>query len=174
MQVFPPTSLLSFEFEKIKELVSCHCIGPLGKKKIGEIKISSDLDEINCLLNKTNEFKKLITASEIFPTDNYKDLSKELNLLKIENSVLEHGHFLNILNVTYTIRDIFKFFETNHLKYPKLFFVLNEMYFEKRIISEIEIVFDETGIVRTTASSELARIRKALQRSRVEADRIYQ
>jgi DNA mismatch repair protein MutS2 len=174
MRIFPETSLLTTEFEKIKELISFHCIGALGKKKLKEIQISSDIETINRLLEKTNEFKKLIAASENFPTDNYKDISKELNLLKVENSVLQAEQFINILKIAFTVRDVFRFFETNAIKYPKLFSVLNNLRFEKNIITEIEIVFDEEGVVRSTASAELARIRKALQRSRVDADRIYQ
>lgn len=174
MRIFPETSLLTTEFEKIRELISFHCIGALGKRKLDEIKISSDIDEISLLLGKTHEFKRLIAASEVFPTDNYKDISKELNLLKIENSVLLPEYFLNILKATYTVRDIFKFFETNRLKYRKLFSVLDNLRFEKNIITEIENVFDETGTVRSTASTALAAIWRSLQRSRVEADRIYQ
>ncbi|HKR07253.1 MAG TPA: DNA mismatch repair protein MutS, partial [Bacteroidia bacterium] len=174
MRIFPETSLLTTEFEKIKELVSFHCIGALGKRKLDEIQISSDIDVINLLLAKTNEFKQLIAASEVFPTDNYKDISKELNLLKIENSVLSSEQFINILKITFTIRDLFRFFETNAAKYPQLFSVLENVRFEKNIITEIETVFDEEGVVRSTASAELARIRRTLQRSRVEADRIYQ
>src|SRR6185436_5146381 len=174
MRIFPETSLLTTEFEKIKELVSFHCIGALGKKKLNDVKISSDIDSINILLGKTNEFKQLVSASEIFPTDNYKDISKELNLLKIENSVLLPEQFINIQKVTITIGNISGFFETNAVKYPQIFSVLENVRFEKNIITEIENVFDEEGVVRSTASTELARIRKALQRSRVEADRMYQ
>jgi DNA mismatch repair protein MutS2 len=174
MKIFPETSLLTAEFEKIKELISFHCIGALGKRKLNDSKVFSDIDSIHLLLGKTNEFKQLISASEIFPTDHYKDISKELNLLKIENSVLLPDQFINILKVTITVRDVFRFFETNAVKYPQIFSILENVRFEKNIITDIENVFDEEGVVRSTASAELARIRRTLQRSRVEADRVYQ
>jgi DNA mismatch repair protein MutS2 len=174
MRVFPETSLLTSEFEKIKELVSFHCIGVLGKKKLAAMEISSNIDTINLWLGKTNEFKHLIAASENFPTDNYKDISKELSLLKIENSVLSSEQFINILKITVTARDVFRFFDTRKINYPQLYSVLQNVRFEKNIIAEIETVFDDEGVVRSTASPALAGIRRNLQRSRVEADRIYQ
>lgn len=173
MKIFPESSLLASEFIKIKEQLAFHCIGSPGKNKVSGLKLLSRLDEIKLLLEKTHEFKKLIEASDIFPTDNYHDLSKELGLLRIENSVLQPEHFIGILEVAHTIKNIFSFFATNGSKYPQLFSILENTHFEKNIVSEIENVFDDTGLVRSSASPELARIRKVLQRSRAEADRVY-
>ena len=40
-------------------------------------------------------------------------------------------------------------------------------------INEIEKIIDVDGIVRSSASPELAKIRKELNKSKIEADRIY-
>ena len=174
MFIFPNSSLLSEEFSKIKELIAAHCLGKGGKELVFDLKPVSDLELLQMLLGKTEEFRKILSASENFPADNYKDVSRELSLLNIENSVLQPEQVLNILLVTKTTHEIFNFFSLNANRFKLLNSIIEDVVFEKKIIEEIEIVLDEYGVVRSTASAELANIRRTLQRSRNEAARIYQ
>ena len=131
MFIFPQSSLLSEEFSKIKELIAAHCLGKGGKELVFDLKPWSDLETIKSLLGKTEEFRKLLSASENFPSDNYKDLLRELALLNIENSVLQPEQVLNILLVTKTTGEIFNFFSLNSHRFPLLNLIIENIVFEK-------------------------------------------
>lgn len=174
MFIFPSTSLLADEFLSIKNHISNYCLSPSGKARVMALVPGNDAEWIRLLLGKTNEFRRIISASENFPSENYKDLDRELKLLRIENSVLQPEQALNILLVTKTIAAIDHFFKNNSERYPLLFSIMENVFYEKNISDEIEKVLDEFGVVKSTASPELMSIRRSLQRSRSEAERVYQ
>jgi DNA mismatch repair protein MutS2 len=174
MYIFPPSSLLFDEFTSIKKIMANHCISESGKAMLEAVVPCADASLILNQLGKTEEFKKIVAASENFPSDNYKDLRKELSLLRIENSVLQPDQVLKLLMVTKTIALIDHFFSLHAERYPLLLSIMNGVKFEQAIVLEIEKVLDDNGVVKSTASPELQHIRRALLRMRSEADRVYQ
>lgn len=173
MKVFPSESLLLTEFKKVIELVSEKCLCPLGKKAAAEIQIYDDFEKITALLHQTNDFKKIFDNGENFPSQDYLDIRKELQLLGIENSVLASEQFMNLLSFSRTLQAIINFLKNRQPLYPHLASLCDVIVFEKKVMEEIETVFEETGIVRNTASPELASIRRNLNRRRSEAERIF-
>ncbi len=173
MKIFPEHSLLLEEFEKVKLLAEEECSGILGQRLIQQLHPSDDFK--NCLkaLEETDELRTVIITGDPFPSDGYPDVTSELKLLFIQNSVLTVSQVLQLSKVVSLMRLLFDFFKGREEKYPLLFSRLNDCKYEKSILESIDKVIDETGIVRNTASADLARIRKSLSRKRVEADQIY-
>ncbi len=174
MNIFPSQNLLITEFEEIKSAIAVHCISNMGKNLVQALKPTSDFETIKHALTQTREFKRIVDNGEAFPYDGYEDIEKELNILRIENSVLSAEHCLKILSLTKTIHLILKFFEDRKSLYEMLEQLTEGILFEKAIVDLIEEVFDDYGVVKSSASPELAHIRKTLQRKRYEADRVYQ
>lgn len=174
MNIFPPQNLLVSEFELIKALIAENCISQMGKDLVSDVIPGDDYDSIILALKQTHEFKRVIDNGEVFPTEGYENIATELNLLRIENSVLSAEHCLKILSLTKTTRIILNFFENRKSLYENLEILVDGINYEKSIVELIEEVFDEFGVVKSSASPELAHIRKLLQRKRFEADRIYQ
>ena len=145
----------------------------MGKEHVNAISLHTDRIIIEKLLDQTNEMRSILASGLPFPSAGFVDTTKELGLLKIENSVLMEEQFMAILSMVHTVKDVYGFFKNRKGIYPNLEDIIGDAIFENAIIKEIEIILDENGQVRTSASAELARIRRTLQRSRAEADRIY-
>ncbi len=173
MKLFPDHSLLVEEFERIKQMTADYCAGSLGRKLVVEITPSDDFTEVVTRLEQTEEFRKIISNSEPFPFEVYPDISSELKLLGIRNSVLTLSQLVMVYKVMNHARAVYDFFKERTLRFPLLFAVLNDIPFEKSIITSIEEVIDDTGSIRSSASPDLARIRKQLGRKRIEANQIY-
>ena len=89
MKLFPDHSLLIEEFDRIKQMTADLCSGSLGRKMIAAIAPSDNFSEVVTLLEQTEEFRKILSNGEPFPFDAYPDITAELKLLGIRNSVLD-------------------------------------------------------------------------------------
>lgn len=174
MKIFPAHSLLLEEFEKIKLLAEEECAGLLGRRLIHQLHPSDDFATALKSLEETDELRTVIITGDPFPKDGYPDVTSELKLLFIQNSVLSVTQVMQIAKVVSLMRLIFDFFKGREEKYSLLFSRLTDIKYEKSILESIDKVIDDTGVVRNTASSDLAKIRKNLSRKRVEADQMYQ
>lgn len=145
----------------------------MGKDLVDQTAPSSDISEILVWLNRTTQMQEIVSSGLPFPATSYADIGKTNNLLKIEGSTLSELQFMEIANFLETIRDMYAFFKNRKGVFPALEELFNETPYEPSILKNIIEIIDENGKVRTSASTELARIRRGLQRSRIEADRIY-
>jgi DNA mismatch repair protein MutS2 len=173
MKLFPDHSLLVEEFDRIKLMTAEYCAGSLGRKLVAEITPSDNFTEVVTRLEQTEEFRKIITNGDPFPFDAYPDISSDLKLLSIRNSVLALSQLVLIYKVMNHARAMYDFFKERSIRFPLLTAVLKDIPFEKIIITSIEEVMDDTGSIRSSASPDLARIRKQLGRKRIEANQIY-
>ncbi len=173
MNVFPESSLLTTEYESICELLRNYCISNMGKEQVNAIELHTDSDVILKLLHQTNEMREILASGLPFPSSEYFDTTKELGLLKIENSVLTEDQFMTIHAMMLTVKDIYGFFRNRKGIYLNLETILADTIYEASVIKGIEEILDENGQVRTSASPELAKIRRTLQRTRAESDRVY-
>jgi len=173
MQVFPSSSLLTTEFEKIREHVLSLCISTMGKAQVRNIAFLNDREFIEKLLRRTSEMRQIIASGLPFPSTHYADVGRELSLLKIENSSLTEDQFMAIAELMHTVKELYDFFKNRKGVYSELESITSETVYENEILKEIEAILDEYGQVRSSASPELARIRRSLQRSRAESDRVY-
>ncbi len=174
MLVFPSASLLTAEFDEIKKQISEFALTSSCKNIVLQLQPVAERERIVQETGKTKEFSQLIADGESFSLTGFKDVSKELGLLRIENSMLQPEHALNIAKLTQSTGEIISFFNNRNDRFPLLTSLVSELKFEKAIVEAVDKVLDEYGVVRSSASPELMHIRRTLQRQRAEADRIYQ
>ncbi len=173
MKLYPANINQTFEFNKIIELLEQNCISKLGKNFLSKIRFLNNIEKINELLYQTNEFKDIVNRKAPFPIADYIDITKELSLLKISNGQLKEQDFVAIKTVCKTIESVFQFFKSRTETYPKLELLSKITQHEPVIIQIIDAVIDADGTVKSSASVDLAKIRKALQKARIDADRQY-
>ena len=173
MKIFPEHSLLLEEFEKIRHLAEEECSGNAGREGIRNITFSGDFLLVVSRLEETDEMRKVLSSGEPFPAEAYPDITQELKLLNIRNSVLGAQQLLLINRVLIQIGHVFSFFKGREVKYPLLYSQLMDIVYEKDISAAINNVMDETGHVLSGASPDLGRIRKSLSRKRQESDQLY-
>ena len=174
MKLFPPSAPHQLEFDKIKILLAAHCRSEYARKKADDLRIHTRKEFIEPQLLQTNEYKLLFQNFLYFPDDAVLNLSKELRLLSIDSSVLTGEQFLQIKKLANAIQQIFRWFSPDRkVAYPTLALIIEETYFEKSIGEMVDEILDEYGIVKDSASENLAAIRMSLYKKRNELKRVF-
>lgn len=173
MQIFPEASMLTSEFEQIRQRCISFCLGAKSKNKLKVLSTASDFKNVNRLLIQVHALKSMMDSGIRIPVDSYPELDAALNILRIENSRLSAEQCMQIKWISEMAENLINFNEKNK-SVPELFLLTENIKYEKGIIVEIEKVFDASGMLLSSASEDLEQIRKELQKGRAEADRIYQ
>ncbi len=174
MNIFPASTLLQLEFDKIKALLMGHCRNELAKNKAAALRIHTKKEYIESALRQTDEFKSISLTGLYFPNDFSIALTKELKLLAIPGATLASEQFLLLRKLLENTQQIFRWFdEERKTAYPSLASVLKDLYYDKSIRQMIDEVLDEAGLVKDNASDELHQIRMNLYKKRQELRRVF-
>ncbi len=166
--LYPKDIKSKLEFDKIQELLLEKCSSPLGQAYVNRMQMTSEADKIQTLLQQVHEFKQLeMFEEQSFPIENYLDVSAEVKYLNIANSVLNEQQVFRIYRVLISTNKILQYFKggSNNEKpetYPAIFQLIKELSINKPLINAIKDVLTEEGYVRSDASKELVRIRRAI------------
>jgi DNA mismatch repair protein MutS2 len=158
--VFPSNFELKIGFDGIRALLKEYCLGP-GKPRTGEMAFSDELSEIRPLLGQTEELRRILLSEEIFPSQDYYDLTDELHRIRIEGTFIEPEN-LSLLKLSlFSISLILDFFRKHPVeKFPFLSSLSGEISIDPELITGIERIIDDKSQVRDDASSALKKIRK--------------
>lgn len=174
MKFFPGSALVQLEFDKVKALLVEHCKSMYAKEKAEDLRIHTRKEFIELELRQSHEYKLIVQHGQYFPNDHVLNLTRDLKLLGIPGAVLSGDQFLQVRKLAESMGAIFRWFDNDRrLAYPALSKVIAETYFEKAILTMIDEVLDESGIVKDDASEELSRIRMSLYRRRNELRRMF-
>ncbi|WP_298716704.1 MutS2/Smr-associated SH3 domain-containing protein [Chitinophaga sp.] len=174
MKLFPDSALYQLEFDKVKLLLQEHCKTELGKTMAAELRLHTHIDFVRTALQQAHEYKQLVLLQQHFPNDYVLNLKKELRLLEIQGAVLTGEQFMMIRKLTESMGSIFRFFDNDRrVTYSALYGVIGRTYYEKKIVTMIDEVLDESGQVLDNATPDLAKIRMSLYRKRMELRRVF-
>lgn len=173
MHQFDSQTLHDLEFLTIKEWLVNYSIGPSAKDRIAKLTPSSHFPSIERDLNKLNELLSIRTVGETFPQLDFEELSSEIKLLPVRNSVLSLEGYVRIARASELINALLYFFNKREKEFPLLNEILKDAYFTKEIIEAIEKVFDRTGNVKDDASKLLAEIRQKIKTVRNQINRNF-
>lgn len=174
MKLFPESTLQQLEFDKVKELLAAHCKTEYAKHVALNLRIHTKKEFIELALQQAHEFKSITQSGLYFPNDFAINIQREIKLLGIPGASLSGEQFILIRRLTQNAQNIFRWFTAEiRESYPGLSKVIDNNYYEKQIVEYIDAVLDEAGIVKDSASEELADIRMKLYRKRNELRRVF-
>lgn len=154
-------------FDKIRHLLKSNCLSTLGEKKVDELVVSTDYEEIIEQLNQTNEFLKIVKDEDEFPIDSYYDIKKCIEKIAVEGTFIEVTDLFKLRQSLATIGRIVKFFKG---KEEESFFYLkqlsNDVATFPEIVGSIDRILDKFGEIKNNASPELAAIRRNIEEER--------
>ena len=153
-------TLDDLEFGTVLKSVEEHCISDLGKQLVQQIKPISNRPDLFIELAQVKEYNASIISENRIPNHYFEDLSKEIHLLKIENSRLEATSFLKIATTSETVNELLLFFKKFADYFPTLHTKASEIEYTKTAIIEIQKIITTYGEVHDKASSFLKEIRK--------------
>ena len=170
----PNKSIVDLEFDTVLQQVRTYCITALGKATLLDIKPSSEKEQILKELNLVSEYVSSYDNDNRIPNHGFDELTAELSLLKIENSMLEIEGFRRIAAANETTNLLLKFFKKFKEYYPQLKELGEEIEITKAPKQEIDSVIDRFGEIRNNASEELHRIRKQINSVRSKIGQSFQ
>ena len=170
----PEKSLLDLEFDTVLSQVGTHCITPMGKAAIAGIKPSDVEEDIVQQLTLVSEFLASFENDNRIPNHGFDDLTADMSLLKIDNSVLEIESFRRIAATNETVNLLLKFFKKFKEYYPQLNVLGETIEVTKAPKEKVDVVIDRFGEIRNNASEELYRIRKQINSVRSKIGQSFQ
>ncbi|MFT6881147.1 MAG: DNA mismatch repair protein MutS2, partial [Arcticibacterium sp.] len=179
--LYPKNIETKLGFHTIRELVSERCVSDLGKAFVEKIRFSDSHALVKKLIGQTAEFKLIMQLHGAFPEQNYLDVTDALQSAQTEGSYLSEELFFDIKLSLNTILQIQQFFEEKEVQFPLLVDMVQGAISEDldlaKIVSDIDGIIDERGIVRDNASTELYALRKKISTEqsnvRKTLERIY-
>ncbi len=158
--LYPSNLEHKINFVKIKELIKSECTSALGMEYVDRITFSSDYRLVSKLLDQTEEFRQILVSGEIFPSSNFTNLNPFLEKAKLENAFLDEEEFYEVKLSLHTLRGCISFFKKYGEQYPVLSQLLGLlMDLDLGLLKDIDLVIDEKGKMKSTASRELQLIR---------------
>ncbi len=155
-------TLKDIEFHKVLHQVSEYCVTALGTEKTLSILPFSNKESILNALNHTNEYLSSFQNDNRIPNHGFEPITKELQYLNIDNSVLETSSFRKIGAISMTSNEILLFLKKFETYYPELSKFSSEIEISKFIVEKIEANIDKFGDVKDTASDVLFELRKEI------------
>jgi DNA mismatch repair protein MutS2 len=160
--LYPKNIEVKLGFDKVRELIKEECLSSLGVGFVEKMSFTDDYSLIEKLLKQTEEFRKILTAQEPFPNNNYINVAAHLEKARIEGPFLSEEEFYDLKLSLATIFKCLAFFKERGEAYPTLAALAGIVELDKSLLTKIERIIDERGIVRNDASVELQSIRREI------------
>ncbi|WP_338358009.1 endonuclease MutS2 [Yeosuana marina] len=157
-------TLQDLEFPTVLQQVSEHCITPLGNQKALEITPFKTKEELIIALQLTNEYLSSFHNNNRIPNHGFDALTKELQLLHIENTYLEVHSLKKLVSLSLTTNEIITFLEKFKEYYPVLNDFASHIPVTKAIIENVDAVVDRFGDIKDNASSLLYDLRQSINK----------
>lgn len=173
MRIYPEQLSESLDFEQVKQEVAQFCQTPGGKEFISGISTFKNPNALKKELGQTNEILSLFLSEDSFPSTLFDSIKEPLGRLKTLGIVLEEKQFSHIRSLSLTYNSMFRFIVKKKDRLASIYQWAEKVEPEPSIVAEIDRRIDERSQVKSSASSELQKIRSRLVKSRSAADRIF-
>ncbi|MBD3861903.1 endonuclease MutS2 [Olleya marilimosa] len=157
-------TLQDLEFSTVLEQVSEYCVTALGNQKALSILPYKDKETLHNALQLTNEYLSSYYNDNRIPNHGFDTITKELQLLKIENTYLETHSLKKLISISLTANDIVKFLKKFDTYYPGLHQFSTQIEVTTAIIEKVDSVVDRFGDVKDNASVLLQSIRQQINK----------
>lgn len=134
----------------------------------------SESDTIVRLLDQCAEALMVIDNGLYFPEYGFPNVSRELAMLLIENSVLEGQQCIRLRRVAEVAVTVIRFLKEKKELLPHLKIIVDGLETSAGVVKLVDEVLEPNGFVKTSASKELAAARKALADARQRAHRAFE
>lgn len=158
-------------FNKICDYVAAECSNPLAERMAHEMRFHTQYDRVMRELNQTEEFRQILMFEPSFPSQDFLDLSEELNRLRVGNTVIELQALFDLKCSLRTISDCLRFLLNNDKNpYPTLRQMAEKVDLDPLITRTLAKLIDDKGELFDNASPLLADIRQQMRRKQGEVD----
>ena len=157
-------TLQDLEFYKVLQQISEHCVTALGNAKVLQISPYKNTEELQFELNLTNEYLSSFYNDNHIPNHGFEPITKELKLLKIENTYLEVHSLKKLVSISITTNEIVTYLKKFEQYYPTLNAYASHIEVTKVIIEKVDAVVDRYGDIKNDASTLLYELRQSINK----------
>mgnify|MGYP006097740961 FL=1 len=173
MKTYPEDLFESIEFDLVKQAVAKRAVTERARERIQSLKPSSDFVITTGDLQEVHEILGLYQSDFAVPALAAEDIKPFLLRLKIQGATLEGEDFLVIKSMIESFNRVHYFFKEHAMRTPSIQDKFAHLTPNKEVPNEIDRVLDRRGVVKTSASAELGKIRATLTKKRAASDRIF-
>ena len=173
MKTYPDNLFESIEFDLVRADVAAYAHTAKAKKRLMELQPSQNFGAVSTALTEVNELLGLLQSEQSLPALAAEDVRPHLLRLKIKGAALEGQDVLVLKSLVESFNGLYAFFRSHAERTPTVGLLFGSLLPNKEIPAEVERILDRRGIVKTSASKELGRIRNDLSKKRAAADRIF-
>ncbi len=155
-------TLQDLEFYTVLQQVSEYCVTALGTDKVLKISPYKTKEELITELNLTNEYLSSFYNDNHIPNHGFEPITKELKLLKIENTYLEVFSLKKLVSISLTTNEIVNYLKKFEEYYPSLNEYASHIEVTKAIIINVDAIVDRFGDIKNDASVLLKELRKSI------------
>ncbi|MFZ6033573.1 MAG: endonuclease MutS2 [Melioribacter sp.] len=156
-------TLDKLEFRKITEYISTYCQTESGKKKIRDLRPSTDRSHIVTEGNKIDYARNLLIKKDIPPLEYLPDLTDAIYRSRIEGVVLSSKEIREIYRLAQMSRKMVGYLKPEDQTDTPLDELRNALTVDKVFEKNIEKIFDENWDVKDDASPALKSIRSDIR-----------
>ena len=157
-------------FDKVRELLRKQCLSPLGARHAEDMHFEDTHTDVLLLLDRTDEFRKILLSGQSFPNAGYFDLTHELKRTMMKGTYMDPESLFDLKSSLQTINEILYFFRDHGEEYPVLSGLTGSLEPRGDLLREIERIIDDKGGIRDNASPALQDIRDSLRRKQGAID----
>ena len=173
MKTYPEDLFESIEFDLVKQAVAKRAVTEFARERISGLKPSTDYSAVTQDLQQVHEVLGLYQSDLPIPALASADIKPFMLRLKIQGASLDGPDFLVLKDLVESFNRIRSFFKLHAERTPSIQEKMTHLEPNKVIPDEIDRVLDRRGVVKTSSSSQLGKIRAALTKKRAAADRIF-
>jgi DNA mismatch repair protein MutS2 len=173
VRIYPEDSISRFEFDRIRLIVEGYCRSVGGKALARDLRPDFEYQPLLVQLQRVKEYVDVQRSGSNFPNSSFPEIHRELNLLGVANSMLQEKQMMNIREVSDVVNNLLHYLKDKKTVLPAICGIFEPVYYTKEIIEAIDKVLDPSGLVKSSASRELADIRRDLANARRELDKVF-
>ena len=144
-------TLQDLEFQTVLQQVSELCVTALGNEKALQITPYKTKDELQSALKLVNEYLSSYYNDNRIPNHGFDAITKELKLLRIENTYLEVHGLKKIVSISITANDIVTYLRKFEEYYPSLNHFAFHIEVTKILIEKVDAIVDRFGDIKDNA-----------------------
>ena len=154
-------ALEKLEYDKIIQMLADEASSNLGKEKIGQLKPSYKMADINTLLQETSEASEVLRLYPQFSIGGFRDIKPYMKRALLGLS-LEPENFLDIATSISSGSKVKRSFESMDKNYPMLVRQVKRIENLNDLKNTIEKIITNEGVIADDASPKLRDINKAI------------
>jgi DNA mismatch repair protein MutS2 len=171
--IYPDNFENKIKFDRIRQLISRSCRGEMGRELAAGIGMSVREEEIRERLAETAEFMRILQEEE-FPGNSYADARPFLHRIRLEGLFLDIPELVALKSSLESLYAIVRFFNGKSENYPVLTGKAGNIRVFPYVLQRLDSILSKYGTIRDNASSELAEIRKQIQKKQAGISRRMQ